>query len=113
MTGEGSVPSTLERLQRWYSSQCDEDWEHSYGITLQTLDNPGWWLQVDLRDTSLEGRPFVKTERGLDSLTDGDAGADWISCKVEDEKFQGTGGPGNLEEILSLFLEWAESHPDE
>ena len=48
----------LERLQDWYLAQCDEDWEHSYGVKIDTLDNPGWLIDVDLKDTSLEFRPF-------------------------------------------------------
>jgi hypothetical protein len=30
----------LERLERWYAAQCNGDWKHTYGITLETLDNP-------------------------------------------------------------------------
>ncbi|MBN6041230.1 Imm53 family immunity protein [Amycolatopsis sp. 195334CR] len=28
-------------LERWFAGQCDDDWEHRYGITLETRDNPG------------------------------------------------------------------------
>ena len=38
----------------WYKTNCDGDWEHSYGITLQTLDNPGWHLTVDLQCKQLK-----------------------------------------------------------
>jgi hypothetical protein len=31
----------LKRLQDWYVSQCDGGWEHTYGISIDTLDNPG------------------------------------------------------------------------
>ena len=41
----------LERLQRWYLYRCDGDWEHSFGITIETLDNPGWMVTIDLQDT--------------------------------------------------------------
>lgn len=30
----------LKWLENWYSSNCDGDWEHLYGITIRTLDNP-------------------------------------------------------------------------
>lgn len=35
------MPSTLERLCSWYSQKCNGDWEHSYGVSIDTLDNPG------------------------------------------------------------------------
>lgn len=32
--------SHVEWLQRWLLAQCDGDWEHGDGITIQSLDNP-------------------------------------------------------------------------
>lgn len=37
----------------WYVRECDDDWEHSYGVKIDTLDNPGWTIAIDLRETSL------------------------------------------------------------
>jgi hypothetical protein len=31
----------LRWLQDWHAGQCDGDWEHSYGVDIGTLDNPG------------------------------------------------------------------------
>ena len=45
----------LYLLQRWYVAQCDSEWEHSYGVSIDTLDNSGWTLRIDLAGTSLEG----------------------------------------------------------
>jgi hypothetical protein len=36
------MESNLSRLSTWYQSQCDERWEHSFGLKIETLDNPGW-----------------------------------------------------------------------
>jgi hypothetical protein len=44
----------LQWIQQWYKEQCDGDWEHSYGITIESLDNPGWLVKVDLENTKLE-----------------------------------------------------------
>jgi hypothetical protein len=96
--------SALERLQRWYASQCDGDWEHSFGLALETLDNPGWALTVDLKDTELLLRPFAAINRGVPG-----ADADWLICKVENTQFIGSGGVHNLEELLQTFLEWAKT----
>ena|SRR5687767_8512597 len=96
----------LKKLQQWYFDHCDEDWEHSYGVTISTLDNPGWNLEIDLTDTGLEGKPFEPVHYGMfaDAET---SGIEWIFCKVEGNKFSAAGGPLKLEEIINVFLEWA------
>jgi hypothetical protein len=96
--------SSLRALEAWYAAQCDGDWEHSFGITIETLDNPGWAVRIDLADTPLAGRPFeqVRIDRSPD---------DWLRCSVEAEVFKGAGGPGNLHEIVDVFDRWAKSEP--
>ncbi len=93
--------NVLPELQRWYESQCNEDWEHQYGVKIDTLDNPGWSVIIDLDDTDLEGKPFQTVE-------DLEPERDWIKCWVEDTKFNGVGGPLKLEEILQTFLKWVK-----
>ena len=92
----------LTRLRNWYAAQCDGDWEHSYGIKIDTLDNPGWLLSVDLVDTDLATQPFTPVHRG-----DSDRDTDWLHCKVEAGKFQAAGGVPNLPAMLESFLQWA------
>jgi hypothetical protein len=36
-----SMGEILPWLQGWYATQCDGDWEHEYGVSIETLDNPG------------------------------------------------------------------------
>jgi len=94
----------LQRIQRWYTINCNGDWEHSYGlsvwhgISVQTLDNPGWIVSIDLKDTCLDASalPYVLHERST---------VNWFGYKVEKEKFEGVGGPENLSEILAYFLD--------
>lgn len=51
-----STSSTLERLADWYLRHCDGDWEHGFGFKIETIDNPGIALKVNL-----EGAPnFTK-----------------------------------------------------
>jgi len=45
----------LVQLPQRYRGQCDGDWEHSYGVKIETLDNPGWLVTIDLTDTTLGG----------------------------------------------------------
>jgi hypothetical protein len=69
-------------------------------VKIETLDNPGWTVEIDLAETDLEGRQFTEINQ-LGSERD------WIHCKVEDRKFFGNGGAPMLEPILRTFLEWA------
>ncbi|MFE0507467.1 immunity 53 family protein [Peribacillus butanolivorans] len=90
----------LKWVQDWYIKQCNGDWEHSYGIRIESLDNPGCALQISL-DTNLENCPFsrIEIEREKDN---------WINCWVQDNEFLAVGGSNNLEEIVTVFKEWAE-----
>jgi hypothetical protein len=96
----------LGRLQHWYLDQCDEDWEHSYGVKIDTLDNPGWSVEIDLAETELVGKSFETFHYGMfeDAET---SGINWIFCKVEGDKFSARGGPLKLEEMINVFLKWA------
>ena len=44
------MSSRIDRSRKtgdWYLSQCNGDWEHAYGVKIDTLDNPGWTLEVE------------------------------------------------------------------
>lgn len=92
----------LLRLQEWYASQCDGDWEHQFGIHLDTLDNPGWKLTIDLEGTDLEMAQYT-TQRW--QRTD----QEWIWCEVKERRFEARGGCRNLVDALQEFLGWADS----
>ncbi|WP_263597259.1 immunity 53 family protein [Metabacillus idriensis] len=62
-------------MQNWYLKQCDGDWEHQFGIRIDTLDNPGWSVKISITDTELLGKTFEKVEIERSSK-------DWIYCKV-------------------------------
>jgi Immunity protein 53 len=94
--------STLRKLQSWYQAQCDGDWEHGEGITIKTLDNPGWSLEVALADTPLEHKAFTELKRDYESETE------WLTCFLRDGKFMGASGPQKLEEMIEVFLTWAD-----
>ena len=49
----------LDWIANWYISQCDGRWEHFYGIKIDTLDNSGWGVEIDLSDTDLIDKPFT------------------------------------------------------
>ena len=92
----------LEWLMEWYRSNCDGDWEHQHGIRIGTLDNPGWYLEVDLENTSKDG---CVLPRRLIERTE----IDWVDVETKDNMFRAYGGPGNLGEIINLFAAFVES----
>jgi hypothetical protein len=97
-------------LTQWYFSQCDADWEHAYGITVETLDNPGWSLTVDLTDTSLAEQPFTPVFHNMSEAEAGqglDGDLRWWHAKVEQQKFKAYGGPHNLPDLIGVFRAWA------
>lgn len=98
--------SSLSWLQGWFASQCDDNWEHQNGIRIETLDNPGWALKVNLMFTPLEQRHFARVDERFRSDDD------WVSCFVRDGNFCGFGGPANLIEIIEIFRGWAEAEPE-
>jgi len=73
-------------------------------VVIETTDNPGWWVKINLRGTELRGKPFGEVRRG--ELT-ADPQPPWLHCYIEDETFNGAGDPTTLHEILNTFLEWA------
>ena len=101
--------SAIQELQSWYLSQCNEDWEHTYGIEIGTLDNPGWSLAVDLTDTDIDGKTYAGFSYGVGENAES-SGDEWLITKTEKNRFIGYGGPEKLEELIQLFLAWAKSH---
>ncbi len=77
----------VEQIQAWYAAQCDGGWEHQYGVSIETLDNPGWCVMVDLSGTSLEN----------------------ISFQTYQE--DGRGDPFKLQTILEIFVSLIGKQP--
>jgi Immunity protein 53 len=92
--------SPLVKLQNWYASHCDGDWEHTWGVKIDTLDNPGWSIIIDLQDTNMEKVPFP----GLII----ESPSDWIFCELNQGRFSGRCGPRMLETMIDVFLMWTQ-----
>lgn len=94
------MSSALEFLESWYRAQCNGYWEHANGITIETLDTPGWMVTIDLTETTLEDQVMrpVQHERSV---------KDWMACTVERNQFRGQGDSTKLGEILEVFRKWA------
>jgi hypothetical protein len=90
--------NTLRSIQDWYLRQCNGEWEHAHGITIETLDNPGWTVRIDLSGTPWEKSiwPTLDRQRAPD---------EWVFCAKDGAQFFGRGDPGKLDFILAYFLE--------
>lgn len=91
--------NSLRSLEAWYAAACDGGWEHLYGVRIETLDNPGWMLVIDLMGTPLQGRLCDRDE----SSTDGT----WISVKSDGVEFVAAGDLYALERVIDAFAEFS------
>jgi hypothetical protein len=83
-------------LENWYTSQCDGGWEHSYGIKIETLDNPGWLVKIDLIDTDVNSKDIQRVLIEFDKNK-------WVSYKVKDGSFNAYGSPLALDILIKIF----------
>jgi hypothetical protein len=95
--------NNLKWLQEWYAGNCDGEWEHAFGIKIETLDNPGWLVKIALNETKYEGKFDFKMEND-----NGDD--DWIACTINSFEFEGGGDMYKLGEIIGVFRGWIESN---
>lgn len=102
--------NAIEWMQSWYEQHCNEEWEHQYGVFIETLDNPGWLVKIDLTGTELAGYRMdeVGHEAGINHAGLSEV-QEWLYCKVENDRFIGAGGPRMLLRIVEVFRTWAES----
>ncbi len=90
----------LPFLQTWFQRQCNGYWEHAHGVTIETLDQPGWLVTIDLAETPLQDETMEPLHRERSDK-------DWIDCEVSNAQFLGQGDVLKLGEILQIFQTWA------
>jgi hypothetical protein len=83
---------------------------HDHGVRIESCDNPGWWVKINLEKTELETRAF--TEMAVNVDPDGHPKADrWLCCHVDQGVWHGAGDKTMLPDILKTFLTWASGSP--
>ncbi len=93
--------NVFDWLQGWYHLQCDGDWEHEFGINIKTVDNPGWYVTIDLTGTECE-------ELDFENVTYEANESDWYYCQKKDNRFDVSCSPSNLTLVLKIFRHWVE-----
>jgi hypothetical protein len=92
--------SLIGRLVAWYSSYCDTEWEHIYGVDI-TFSGPSTCkIKIDLGETHLEGEAIPDWLRPGVGAT--------FSYSVLDDVFHAEGKIADFKSMLELFLTWAE-----
>jgi hypothetical protein len=96
------MKDSLNFLLNWYKAQCNGQWEKTRGISIETIDNPGWFIIINLSGTDCEGKFFDKIKYEIDEMN-------WYICYVKDGIFEGACGPNNLSTVLQIFHKWSIS----
>ena len=92
------MTDVLNMLCEWYNSQCNGIWEHGSGIRIETIDNPGWHVEINLEGTSIEGKK-------LDKVFMEKSDSDWLYLEIKEKRFIGAGDSDKLPEIVMRFLD--------
>jgi len=88
----------MNKLIRWYQEHCDGDWEHHSGFQIETLDNPGFSIFIDLDDTDIN----VSDRILLDEMS---ADEDWAFVQIKDGKFDGACSLNNFDKLIDIFFD--------
>ncbi len=94
--------STLGALEAWYRSNCDGDWEHQGGLTIESVDNPGWLVTLRLDGIGFPAGADVEKH----SFNNSDEDDDWAIFSFEEgqQVLKAAGAVGRLEWILDVCL---------
>lgn len=95
------MTNQFEWLQQFFLSNCNGEWEHSYGCKIDTMSDPGWFFQFDLMETQHAGK-------FLEPLEDQSSALVWLRCKLEDGVFTAQCSPRRLGECIEILRDVVE-----
>lgn len=85
----------IKIINHWYISKCDGIWEHEYGFTLKTIDNPGWWLEIN-----------GENNKNIIEIKIDEDNEDWLFINANNDKFQASCSNNNLKAMLEYAIDW-------
>lgn len=109
--GREPVASAMEWITDWYRRQCDGTWEHERGLVIQTLDNPGWLLKVNLVGTDLKraaGRDSLISSFGTNEQGH-PISPNWFHSQIRGSQYVAAGDASQLPYLFTAFRAWAMS----
>lgn len=89
-------------LKGWFSGNCNGEWEYENQIEIFTASNPGWFIKIGIRGTTLENmlidNDTVETDKN-----------DWYFWGVKEGVFKAAGDLSKLSFLLEKFKELIET----
>lgn len=93
----------IKWISKWFDSHCDGSWEHDNQIKIGTLDNPGWFIKINVTNTKLE---HLDIEQDIVEHIENE----WFVYKLKEGQFIGYGDINKLELLLEKFKELVEAN---
>lgn len=93
----------IDWLQNWFYVQCDGNWEHEYSVRIETIDNPGWNIEIDLPiqiSDSITPQEWQLFELSNDN---------WVGYRIDNNIFSASGDPKKLNLMILIFKELVEN----
>ncbi|WP_433366812.1 Imm53 family immunity protein [Actinoplanes sp. CA-142083] len=97
-----SVDEYFEFLASWYVAHCDGEWEHEFGVRIETVDNPGWNLRVDIIGTEMEGRIATRGRREFE-------GGGWLIVESDGRSFEASCDAMSLRLAVQEFKKFVDT----
>lgn len=91
-------------IAQWYSSQCNGEWEKTYGVSIQFDKLNQWRVMFDLLYTEWEFADIPKKEVKISDKQ-------WIKCEKQFACFVGMGDSKQLRKIINYFRNFIQHTP--
>ncbi len=102
----GREQTNLRWLEMWFGARCNGGWEHGQGVVIETTDNPGWWVKIDIEAQVADERILEVAGDPPSEANGFVGGAEWMVCQIRNGKFDGAGDASKLSAILECFRDW-------
>lgn len=97
----------LSRLERWFAAHCDGDWEHGYGVQIQTTDNPGWLVKIGIDGTKAQDQLGIRF--GLRGVLFQEKSPE-LTIEAMSDELWGYCEPPRLNEMLTRMADFLEPY---
>lgn len=100
---DGGTHDPLGALSQWCRQCWDPESDRVTGkVTIESVDGPGWWITVDLRETPLEGRTVDSTVIDLGN-------ARWCQYWVDGTTFSAATSASEVALAIDIFQTFARA----
>jgi hypothetical protein len=90
---------SIKWLMQLFASLCDGEWERDHGFDISTVSNPGWKIELDLRDSIYEKLTFEA------EFVDAESDDTWVIVSCAAGQMRGSCAPLQLAGLVNLIRE--------